>query len=114
MSRNTEMVLGILGGLLGFGGAFFALFIGSIDEAVSGSTEMWGLGTSAFLFSILGFAGAVIVKLKAKLGGWLMMISGVAILVSISLFGVVPALFLGAAGLMGVLRKEKVKAAVAA
>ena len=36
-----------------------------------------------------------------------MLISGVAILVSISLFGVVPALFLIPAGFMVILRKSK-------
>ncbi|MEW9500670.1 DUF4064 domain-containing protein [Jeotgalibacillus marinus] len=107
MSRTTEMILGILGGLIGFGGAFMALFMGAVDEAVSGSTELNGLGTSAFLFSALAIVGSIVVKFKAKLGGWLMLISGVAILISISLFGVVPALFLIPAGLMGVIRKPK-------
>jgi hypothetical protein len=102
-----EMVLGIIGGLIGFGGAFFALFVGSIDEALTGSREISGLGASAFLFSALAVIGAIVVKFKAKLGGWLMGISGIAILISISLFGVVPALFLIPAGLMGILRKEK-------
>ncbi|WP_233269429.1 hypothetical protein [Alteribacillus sp. YIM 98480] len=46
-------------------------------------------------------------KFKPKTGGWMMAISGIAILFSISLFGVVPALFLVPAGLMGILRKEK-------
>jgi hypothetical protein len=50
--------------------------------------------------------GAIVVKFKAKLGGWIMLISGVAILISISLFGVVPLLFLGIAGLMGILRNK--------
>ncbi|MCR6105730.1 hypothetical protein HXA34_05435 [Salipaludibacillus agaradhaerens] len=114
MSRTTEMILGILGGLIGFGGAFFALFIGTVDEAVSGSSQISSLGTSAFLFSILAIIGAIIVKFKAKLGGWLMVISGVAILISISMFGVVPALFLISAGLMGILRKPKTSEASAA
>lgn len=107
MSRTTEMVLGIFGGLIGFGGAFFALFIGSIDEAVNGSNEISGLGASAFLFSALAIIGGIVVKFKAKFGGWLMVISGVAILISISLFGVIPALFLIPAGLMGIIRKSK-------
>lgn len=107
MNRTTEMILGIIGGLIGFGGAFFALFIGSVDEAVSGSSDISGLGVSAFLFSALAVIGAIVVKFKAKLGGWLMVISGVAILISISLFGVVPALFLISAGLMGIFRREK-------
>ncbi|MDX8361151.1 MULTISPECIES: hypothetical protein [Bacillaceae] len=107
MSRITEMILGIIGGLLGFGGAFIALFVGTVDEVVSGSSEISSLGASAFLFSALGIIGAIVVKFKAKLGGWLMLLSGVAILISISLFGVVPALFLIPAGLMGILRKSK-------
>ncbi|MDX8363774.1 hypothetical protein [Cytobacillus sp. IB215665] len=107
MSRLTEMILGILGGLLGFGGAFLALFIGTVDEVVSGSSEISSLGVSAFLFSALAIIGAIVVKFKAKLGGGLMLISGIAILVSISLFGVIPALFLIPAGLMGILRKSK-------
>ena len=48
MRRTTEMILGILGGLIGFVGAFFALFIGAIDEAVSGAMQLDGLGASAF------------------------------------------------------------------
>ncbi|MFB4162265.1 DUF4064 domain-containing protein [Alteribacillus sp. JSM 102045] len=108
MSRVTEMVLGIIGGLIGFGGAFFALFMGSLDEAFNETaSSLTGLGASAFLFSALAIAGAILVKFKPKLGGWLMAISGIAILISISLFGVVPALFLVPAGLMGILRKEK-------
>ena len=107
MSRTTEMVLGLLGGIFGIGAAFFALFIGSIDEAVSGSQEISGLGGSAFFFSALAIIGAILVKFKAKLAGWIMLISGIAILVSISLFGVLPALLLVPAGLMGIIRKEK-------
>jgi len=107
MSRTTEMILGILGALFGFGGAFFALFMGAVDEAVNGSQELSGLGSSAFLFSALALIGAIVVKFKAKLGGWIMLISGIAILVSISLFGVIPALFLISAGLMGIIRKNK-------
>ncbi|MCE7790855.1 hypothetical protein K8O68_00285 [Salipaludibacillus sp. CUR1] len=113
MSRTTEMVLGILGGLIGFCGAFFALFIGSIDEAVSGSNQILGLGTSAFIFSGLAVLGGIVVKFNPKLGGWLLLISGVAILISISLFGVVPALLLVPAGLMGIIRKPKQQAAAA-
>ncbi|TGB03494.1 DUF4064 domain-containing protein [Halobacillus salinus] len=114
MSRTTEMVLGILGGLFGFGGAFFALFMGAVDESFNGTSEISGLGTSAFVFSILAIIGGILVKFKPKAGGWLMLVSGVAILISISLFGVVPALFLIAAGLMGIIRKEKKQTEAAA
>ncbi|MFC3039490.1 DUF4064 domain-containing protein [Virgibacillus xinjiangensis] len=109
MNRTTELVLGIIGGLIGFGGAFLALFVGSVDEAINGTSELNGLGTSAFIFSALAIIGAILVKFKPKLGGWLMLISGIAILISISLFGVVPALFLIPAGLMGIIRKSNGK-----
>ena len=111
MSRTTELVLGIIGALGGFGGAFFALFIGEVDKAVSGGNSgLSGLGASAFIFSIIAFVGAIMVKFKPKFGGWLLIICAVALIISISLFGVVPALFLLGAGLMGVIRKEKKQA----
>lgn len=112
MTRTTEMILGIIGALIGFIGAFLALFMGSVDEAVNnGTSELSGLGTGAFLFSATGLIGAIVVKFKPKLGGWIMLISGIAILISISLFGIVPMLFLVIAGLMGVIRKNKQAAA---
>lgn len=102
MNRTTEMVLGILGGVIGFGGAIFALMFGAVDEAISGgSSEVSGAGWAAFLFSILAIIAGVVVKFKPKLGGWLMIVSGVGGLISISLFYVLPALLLILAGLMG-------------
>ena len=39
MSRTTEFVLGLIGGIFGVGGALFAIFFGAVDEAVSGGTS---------------------------------------------------------------------------
>lgn len=107
MKRTTEFVLGLIGGIIGFGGAFFAIFFGAVDEAVSGSSEVSGLGWAAFLFSILAIIGAVVVKFKAKAGGAMMLISGIGGLVSISLFYALPALLLVIGGLMGLFRKDR-------
>lgn len=107
MKRTTEFVLGLIGGIIGFGGAFFAIFFGAVDEAVSGSSEVSGLGWAAFLFSILAIVGAVVVKFKAKVGGAMMLISGIGGLVSISLFYALPALLLLIGGLMGLFRKDR-------
>ncbi|PLR81330.1 hypothetical protein CVD25_15630 [Bacillus canaveralius] len=101
MKRTTEFVLGLLGGIFGFGGSFFALFVGVWSEEIS------NLGSMAFLFSILAIVGSIVVKFKAKIGGWMLLVSGIGILISISLFGVLPALLLVPAGLMGLLRKDK-------
>lgn len=101
MNRTTEFVLGLLGSIFGFGGSFFVLFVGVWSEEIS------KLGGMAVLFSILAIIGAIVVKFKAKLGGWLLLVSGIGILFSISLFGVLPAILLVPAGLMGIIRKPK-------
>jgi hypothetical protein len=102
LKRTTEFVLGLLGGIFGFGGAFFALFVGVWNEEIS------NLGSIAFIFSIIAIIGSIVVKFKAKLGGWMLLISGFGILFSISFFGVLPALLIVPAGLMGIIRKPKV------
>ncbi|GGM18561.1 hypothetical protein GCM10011351_00420 [Paraliobacillus quinghaiensis] len=109
MSRTTEFVLGLIGGILGFFGAILALFIGGVDAAFSetGSSSLTGLGWSAFLFSALAIVGSVVVKSKAKLGGTLLLVSAVGGLISISFFYLISAVLIGIAGIMGLVRKEK-------
>ncbi len=107
--RTAEFVLGLLGGIFGFFGAFFALTFGAIDTAFSGtSSSVTGLGWSALLFSILGIIGAALVKSKkVKLAGWLMVIAAVGGVISISFFYILPGLLLLIGGLMALLRKEQ-------
>lgn len=114
MSRTTEMILGILSGIIGFGGAFFALFIGVADEAVNGSSEVSGLAIAAFVFSILAIVGGVWVKFNAKIGGWMMIVSGIGGTISISLFFLLPLVLLLAGGIMALVRKEKKRENLAA
>src|SRR5690606_31934726 len=114
MNRTTEFVLGLLGGIFGFGGALFAIMFGAVDEAVSGgSSEITGLGWAALLFSLLAIVGGVVVKFKPKVGGILMLVSGIGGLISISLFYVLSTLLLVIGGLMGIFRKDKAKQAAA-
>ncbi|GIO23925.1 DUF4064 domain-containing protein [Oceanobacillus sp. J11TS1] len=114
--RTTEFVLGLIGGIIGFGAAILALMIGGIDAAFSetGTSEISGLGWAAFLFSALAIVGSVVVKSKAKLGGILLLISAVGGLISISMFYLVSAILIGVAGLMGVIKKDKTKDSAAA
>jgi Protein of unknown function (DUF4064) len=107
MRRTTEFVLGLLGGLIGVGSAFFALIFGSVDEAVNGSSEVTSLGGIALVVSLIAIVASVLVKFKAKLGGWLMVATGVVGLVCISLFYVLPFVLLMIAGLMGIFRQPK-------
>ncbi|MCY0903163.1 MAG: DUF4064 domain-containing protein [Firmicutes bacterium] len=69
MSRTTEFVLGLIGGIVAFGGAFFALAFGAMDKAVSGSGTISGLGVAAFVFAAVSIVGAIVAKLKPRLGG---------------------------------------------
>lgn len=109
MNRTTEFVLGLIGGIFGFVGAIMALFIGEVDAAFSssGSSTVTGLGWAAFLFSILAIIGSIVVKSKAKVGGILLIVSAIGGTISISMFYLIPAVFLLIAGLMGVFRKDK-------
>ena len=109
MKRTTEFVLGLLGGIFGFFGAVFALIIGGVDAALSssGTSEIIGLGWGAMLFAILGIIASVVVRSKAKVGGALLLVSGIGGLICISFYYILPAVLLVIAGLMGLIKKNK-------
>src|SRR5699024_6355322 len=109
MSRTVEFVLGLIGGIFGLFAAILALMVGGVDAAFSdsGTSDVTGLGWSAFIFSILAIVGSVVVRSKAKIGGVLLLVSAVGGLISISMFYLVSTVLIGIAGLMGVIRKDK-------
>lgn len=99
MKRNTEFVLGLLGGIFGFGGAILSILFGVVDGAVSGGTsEVETLGWSALLASAVALVGSIVVKFKARIGGTIMLIAGIWGIFSISLFYALPGLLLLLAG----------------
>jgi hypothetical protein len=107
-SRTTEKVLGILGGILGMFGGFFASFMGAMGKSFSGdSGGLGGLGVSAFIFSTLGIISACLVYSKTKFAGWALIISAVGIIISISMFGIIPGIMFLIAGIMTLVKKEK-------
>lgn len=107
ISRTTEKVLGIIGGILGMFGGIFALFLGGVGTALNGdSGGLGGLGILAFVFSILGIVTATLVSSKPKIAGWGLIISAVGIFISISLFGIIPAILFLIAGIMTLIKKE--------
>lgn len=116
MKRTSEFVLGLIGGIFGFVGSFTALLIGSVDAAFSATetSSITGLGWLAMLFSTIAIVGCVMVKSKPKLGGAFMLVAAVGGTISISMFYVIPAILLVVAGLMGLIRKEKVSKEVSA
>ena len=105
--RTVEFVLGLIGGIFGFFGALIALMFGGIGSALGGegASTIIGLGWAAILFSIIGIVGAAIVKSKTKVGGWMMIISTVGGVISVSFAYALSFVLLIIAGLMAVIKK---------
>lgn len=105
--RTVEFVLGLIGGIFGFFGALIALMFGGIGSALGGegASTIIGLGWLAILFSIIGIVGAAIVKSKTKIGGWMMIISAVGGVISVSFAYALSFVLLIIAGLMAVIKK---------
>jgi MFS family permease len=87
--------IGLIGGFLGFLGGIVAILVGGISASYEVSSQagtLYGLGFAAFVFSIIGVIGGIFER-KRLLGGVLMLVAAVGVLISISLFGVLPFLF---------------------
>ena len=106
MKRTTEFILGLLGGIFGFGAAIFAILFGAVDQAVNQSTLVTNLGYGAVASSLIGIVGAILVKFRPKFGGILMIISAIAGVISVSVFYALSALLLLIGGVMGLIRKD--------
>jgi hypothetical protein len=90
--RLTALILGIVGGLGGFLGAIFALFVGGLGAAfgVEEAETVIGLGWAAIPLALIGIVGGALALSKPTAGGILMLVSGVGGFIAISygyLFG---------------------------
>lgn len=93
--------LGLVGGIFGIGAALFAILFGTFGVAFdpySGFETIIGLGFLALVFSMTGIIGGII-KNNAT-GGVLMVLSGIMILFSVSLFGVPTLIFFLIGGIL--------------
>ncbi len=107
--QTTSFILGLMGGIFGFFGGIFALGVGGIGEAfnLNDAGTLTALGIVAILFSIVAIISSVLVKTKPKLGGWIMLFSGIIILFAISLFGLLPSVLLIIGGIIGLNSSKK-------
>ena len=89
--KIAAMVLGILGGLAGLGGAIVALFLGGLGSAfgAQGAGLISNLGFFAIPLSILGIVGGAMASAKPALAGKLMIASAVGGFIAIQ-FGEIP------------------------
>jgi len=105
---RTEFILGLIGGIFGIIGGILALVVGGIAGAfgAQGAETVTTLGTAAFVLAVVGIIGAAVSDRRNKLGGTLMIISAIGGFIAISLFYVLPAIFLIIGGVMAYTRKE--------
>lgn len=84
--RLASLILGVIGGLFGLGGAVFALFVGGLGSAfgAEGAETVTGLGFAAIPLAILGIIGGAIAMSKPKAAAWLQLISAIGGLIAIS------------------------------
>jgi hypothetical protein len=107
--RTGALVLGIIAGLAGLVSAVFALVVGGLGGAFDAEDAgmIVGLGWSALGFSLFGLVGAALSLAKPRLAAAIMLISSIAILISISLFALVASPLFLVAALLAFLGRHK-------
>ncbi|MBS4007490.1 MAG: DUF4064 domain-containing protein [Clostridium sp.] len=99
--RIAALILGILGGIIGMGGGFFAALFGGLGQAfqAEGATMVTGLGLAAIPAGILGLVGGALAIARPKLAGLLMLISAVVGVILVSAAYIVASIFLVIGGI---------------
>lgn len=101
--------MGLVGGIFGVIAALIAMFIGGIAGAFEAeeASQVSSLGVAALLFSILGIIGSAFSKSKPKLAGTIMLVSGIAGFICISLFYIISGVLFIVAGFMGIFTRKQ-------
>jgi uncharacterized membrane protein len=109
--KTASMVLGIIGAVFGIIAGIMAMIMGGIGSAfgASGSGQITGLGWGAVFASVVGLVGAILVKNSAKVAGILMLIGGVAGIICVSYFYILPGILLIIPGIMSLFIKKQPK-----
>ena len=107
--KIAAMVLGILGGLAGLGGAIVALFLGGLGSAfgAQGAGLISNLGFFAIPLSILGIVGGAMASAKPALAGKLMIASAVGGFIAIFFAYMIAAILLVIAGILAIMEGKK-------
>jgi len=106
VSRTPELVLGLIGGVIGLLFVPVMLFLGAFQEVFVGETTLYAQTTVAALMSIVGLVGAVFVKSKPKASGIMLVFSGIiGIITALGFY--VGGLLLLIAGILALVRKDK-------
>ena len=99
VNRTPELILGIIGAVLGFLVSFIALFFSAFAESAA-----W-VFISLVFFSILGLISCLYIRKYHEVGGIGMLISGVCLLFTGGTLGIISAFLFGIGGLLALVRK---------
>jgi len=99
VSRTPELILGIIGSVLGFLVSFIALFFSAFADSAA------FVFLSLVFFSILGLASTLYVKKYHEIGGIGMLISGICLFFTGGTLGIITSFLFGIGGLLAIFRK---------
>lgn len=111
--RLAALILGIIGGVFGLGGAACAVGVGAVGSAfgAEGGKTVLGLGVAAFPLAVAGLVGGAIAMVKPLAAGIILVVSGIGIIIAISAGGAVPGVLLIIGGIFALVgRKRQTKA----
>ena len=100
VSRNFEMILGIIGSVIGIFSGSFLIFIESF-----GQVHTPFLGVVAIIASLLGIVSSYYVNTKTELAGVGFIIATMFVIVGSDYINVLSAIFLLVAGISALFRK---------
>ena len=103
LGRVGEVTLSILGGVFGVLGGLFAVMFGGVQSAVGGAANSSNVGVNgwfAILFATLALVAIFYISSKPKVAGWMLVVSAIGGLISISFFYVLSFILLLIAGIM--------------
>ncbi|MGB8955489.1 MAG: DUF4064 domain-containing protein [Tumebacillaceae bacterium] len=107
MNRTAELVLGLIGAIIGVLAGLFVVFVGGVASAmnVAEGSIVSGVAWFSVLFSAVGLVGSVMVKNRTTLASVLMLIAAIGGFICLGLFYVLPGALLLVASIMGLARK---------
>ena len=100
ISRTFEIIMGLIGSLIGIFTGSFLIFLGHF-----GQVQTPFLGWIAIVASILGFASTYYVKKNAEIAGVGFIIATMFVIISSAYINVLSAIFLMIAGISALFRK---------
>ena len=100
ISRTFEMIMGIIGSVIGIFSGYFLIFLESI-----GSVHTPFLGLVAILASVLGLISTYYVRTKPEIAGIGFVIATMFVIVGSAYINVLSAVFLLVAGISALFRK---------